>query len=412
MTPSETIWIIEPRDPLIARDGRPFGRTPGAQARSLPFPFPSTTAGGFRTHVWQQMGQPTDQEHIATIKKTAVRGPLLVELLPDNATRWMAPAPADALFFTPDTAGTDAEEQGIRKRLVPINTPDGAQTDLAGRIKHLVGLPTPDRRKPHKKAPRFWHWEQFEQWLTAPTESESPLPLSNIGHNGPQQESRTHVAIDAEKQTSKDEHLFQTHGLEFTHHHTRLALAIAVEDPTEPQDGPLSPLGGERRIVAWRKSTAGLPPIPPGLLEQVQHKHKQTCAYCRVILLTPAHFEKGWEPTWLLQTREGVEPTLQAVAIQRPQVVSGWDLAAGNGNDENGKKKPSGKPKPTRRLAPAGSVFFLKLDGEPDAIAQWVRSIWMHCISDDEQSRRDGFGLAAIGTWDGKPQSMKGVSEQ
>ncbi len=399
MTPSETIWIIEPRDPLIARDGRPFGRTPGAQARSLPFPFPSTTAGGFRTHVWQQMGQPTDQEHIATIKKTAVRGPLLVELLPDNATRWMAPAPADALFFTPDATGTDAEKQGIRKRLVPLNSPDGAQTDLAGRINHLVGLPTPDPRKPHKKAPRFWYWEQFEQWLTAPTESESPLPLADIGHNGPQQESRTHVAIDAEKQAAKETFLFQTRGLEFTHQRTRLALAIAVEDPTQPQDGPLSPLGGERRIVAWRESNEGLPAIPPGLLEQVQQQHTPAC---RVILLTPAHFEKGWEPMWLLQAREGVQPSLQAVAIQRPQVVSGWDLAAGNG----------GRSKPTRRLAPAGSVFFLTLDGAPDAIAQWVRSIWMHCVSDDEQSRRDGFGLAAIGTWDGKTQSMKGGEGQ
>ena len=44
-----TIWIIEPHDPLIVRDGRPFGPNPGVQATSLTFPFPSTTTGGVRT---------------------------------------------------------------------------------------------------------------------------------------------------------------------------------------------------------------------------------------------------------------------------------------------------------------------------------------------------------------------------
>jgi hypothetical protein len=32
---SEITWIIEPRDPLIVRDGRPFGPNPSAQAISL-----------------------------------------------------------------------------------------------------------------------------------------------------------------------------------------------------------------------------------------------------------------------------------------------------------------------------------------------------------------------------------------
>jgi CRISPR-associated protein Cmr3 len=44
-----TVWIMEPHDPLLVRDGRPFGSNPGARARSLLFPFPSTIAGGMRT---------------------------------------------------------------------------------------------------------------------------------------------------------------------------------------------------------------------------------------------------------------------------------------------------------------------------------------------------------------------------
>ncbi|MFZ2521089.1 MAG: type III-B CRISPR module-associated Cmr3 family protein, partial [Anaerolineae bacterium] len=28
-------WLIEPRDPLIFRDGRPFSASPGARAKTL-----------------------------------------------------------------------------------------------------------------------------------------------------------------------------------------------------------------------------------------------------------------------------------------------------------------------------------------------------------------------------------------
>lgn len=401
MTTPLITWIIEPRDPLIVRDGRPFGNTPGAQAVSLAFPFPSTTTGGFRAHVWRQTGCKTDSQTIDELKQVQVHGPLLVELRDDDKLCWMAPAPVDALFFEGDD--TSDLTKGIRKRLIPLDMPDGALTDLTSdnHTLHLVGMPEPDPRKPLKKPPRFWYWEKFENWLIAPEDGQA-CELAKIGHTGPEHEQRTHVALKADTQTAEEGRLFQTRGLEFTRGdtHTRLALAIAVEDTTEPHDGGLTPLGGERRMVMWRKSTQPLPGLPAGVLEQVQESRA-----CRIILLTPAHLatgDQGWLPTWLQEERDGVCPTLKAVAMQRPLVVSGWDLAA-----DNGKGKPRGKPKPTRRLAPAGSVFFLSLEGDDAAIERWVRAIWMHCISDDVQDRRDGFGLAVVGTWDGTPQHLK-----
>ncbi len=84
--------------------------------------------------------------------------------------------------------------------------------------------------------------------------------------------------------------------------------------------------------------------------------------------------------------RYGIKIDIRAIAVQRPQVVSGWDLY----------RK---KPKPSRRLAPAGTVLFLSLQGDDDAVSQWIGGTWMQCISDDEQDRRDGFGLAVLGTW-------------
>lgn len=411
-------WIIEPRDPLIVRDGRPFGPTPGARATSLSFPFPSTTTGGVRTRIGPDAQGAYSTERIDYLKSVCVRGPLLVELKSTNdedSWRWLVPAPADALLLEPEGAAqqnqtADSQKNDVlRKRLVPLVTLEGLSTNLPAKVDgkplhlNLVGQVHHSEGKPIKRVPAFWHWEKFEQWLLTPPQFEDSVGTSDLGHSGPALEARMHVSIEAKTQTADEGKLFQTRGLEFTlsgevddkgkdrriSQSRRLALAVVSEGATfEPC---IAPLGGERRMVRWRKSDLPLPDCQDALVSHVQ-EHKA----CRVILLTPACFAHGWYPTWWLAAREGVQPTLSAAAIQRPQVVSGWSL-------EKGKRGP----KPTRRLAPAGSVFFLTLAGDKEAIARWVRDIWMQNISDDEQDRRDGFGLAVVGTWDGTPQPLQ-----
>lgn len=418
-------WIIEPRDPLIVRDGKPFGPSPGARAKTLDFPFPSTTTGGVRTRAGLNKDGIFDTSKIARVKEIAVCGPLLVEMTHDSndIATWLVQAPADALLLE-----TDQPSCARRKRLVPITIEgDNYKTNLPDTML-LVGQVRHDAGKPSKQAPKYWYWERFVAWLKA-TVYDDEVAFDKLGHNGPVQESRMHVKIVPETQTTKQAKkapnteedmqaseegtLFQTYGLEFRHVCTekndvdqkgndnddekkrqrerekrystlrntkRLALAVATAN--EDVRGGIAALGGERRLMCWRESGTAFPTCPSDLVAQIQHFKA-----CRVVLLTPAHFEHGWKPTWLLQECEGVKPTLIAVAIQRPQVVSGWDLE-------------QHKPKPTRRLAPAGSVFFLKLDGTEEAITKWVDAIWMHNISDDEQSRKDGFGLAVVGVWD------------
>ena len=55
----------------------------------------------------------------------------------------------------------------------------------------------------------------------------------------------------------------------------------------------------------------------------------------------------------------------------------------------------------------AGTVMFVSLAGDRAAIERWVDATWMQCISDEEQDRRDGFGLAVLGVWDGKVRKME-----
>lgn len=389
-----TLWIIEPRDPLIFGDGKPFTAIPGSRAKSLPFPYPSTIAGCVRTRAGQDPASGRfDKRRIRELLGVDVRGPLLVEIdamdRQEVVTDWLLPAPADALLLeakTPDCA--------LRRKLSPLELPSGCVTDLAG--LSVVGASSPVKEKPHPHAPRYWRWDAYLQWLRAP--ADGLTQLATLGHDGPARESRVHVSIEARNQTALEGALFQTSGMEFvrsepSHDEHKLArsrtLALAVETEASLTDG-LDFMGGERRVVRWRHTEAGLPACPDDVRANIVAQRA-----CRMILLTPAHFQAGCLPSWALSKTTGVRVEVVGAAVPRYGAVSGWDYV-------------TGKPKPARRLAPAGSVYFLSLRGDPVALGRFVDAIWMQVVSDDlsgiedgEQARRDGFGLAIAGAWDG-----------
>lgn len=393
-------WIIEPHDSFIARDGRPFGLIPGVRAASLPFPFPSTTTGGVRTRDGSDAQGVFDIQETSRVKGLTVRGPLLVQLDQDSqVAHWFANAPADALLL--DTEPADKDNADVR-RLLPQVLPTGAHTNLPDKQLLPLYLQQSDKRKPHGYAPRFWNWERFLKWLRAP-QDEANLALADIGTNGPPRDERSHVSIQNATQTHEEGGLFQTRGLEFTKQKAkddkgdykletaaRLALAVST-DAAKINDG-VAPLGGERRLVSWRtfKPATG---VADWLNSQCPISDQIVAdRACRVVLLTPACFAAGWKPEWLINGRAGVSANgftikLKAAAMGRAQVISGWDF-----------EKPG--PKPTRRLVPAGAVFFLKLQSNDDEdIKDWIKNVWMRCVSDAAIDQRDGFGLAALGVW-------------
>ncbi len=388
-----TLYTLEPRDPLIARDGRPFGADPGAKASTLPFPMPSTIAGVTRTRAGTDKNTGLFQKSkIAQLLGQAVRGPILVNPI---TLEFFAPAPNDALML----------KDGTVKCLLPKKFPKGVISDLETDLVPVM-MQNSEQEKPNDKAPKFWYWSFFEQWLLTPEEikpkmyevtpalQNTPAELKTtdpenllIGLKALSVQTRSHVSIGHETQTAINSALFQTSGLEFIHQSDRISsaipLALAIETKLEIPN-QISPAGGERRLARWQKQHGQLPQVPQGLLEQIK-----TDSACRIILLTPAHFLQGYRPTWLLkgQTHNGIQAHLKAVACGRPAVVSGWDFV-------------KDKPKPTRRLAPAGSVYYLKLEFlENLNLQNWLDEIWLQGISDENQDRLDGFGIATIGTW-------------
>ena len=123
-----------------------------------------------------------------------------------------------------------------------------------------------------------------------------------------------------------------------------------------------------------------------------------------MILASPAIFAQGWKPGWLDHDLTGQPPgspdntkvRLVAACVGRWQAISGWSLEKGTAG-----------PKAVRRAVPARSVYcFEILEGDIAAIAE---KLWLHPVSDNEQDRRDGFGLALWGKWDWASNENGGI---
>lgn len=394
-----SVWLLAPRDPFIARDGRPAGV--GGRLTTLPFPFPSTLAGAVRTRMVAGDG-PFDltAAEADELLRLEVAGPLLAAL--DDAgdvADWLAPAPRDAQPVMAEDGSTRLLQ------LRPARRPAAGGMNLPEPLLPVMTA-TSAAGKPPDKVPIFWRWKELERWLLAPGDRER-VDLEDLGLPALPVEARTHVAIHRHSRVGIDGALFQTSGLRFLAKGPAalaprsLALAVrCTEGTVAGRQARLAerfaPLGGERRLARWTPAGQGWPELPAAVRKRIADTGRS-----RLVLLTPAVFEAGALPAWSgagLPGWSGVRATVRAACTGRAQVVSGWALAP------RGSAGPAGgQPKPTRRLAPAGSVYFLELAGTRAEREAWCDAVWLSTVSDDLADRRDGFGLAALGTWEDAP---------
>lgn len=372
-----SLWTIEPRDPLIVRDGRPNnGRSESA---TLSFPFPSTIAGLVRTRLGSDERGVFATQDLPSLLRAAIRGPLLMRL--DNGGLY-ASAPRDAAVFG-----------SVLRRLVPIEPPPGTlfDGDFTGAPVGLAPGHSGASGKP-AQSPAWWPWDLFARWLADPVALDGGDAKALLGEALAElpDEVRSHVKL-TDTWTAADGMLFATRGLRFlTPAREPLGLAVDVDSSTtegRTLRAGIGPSGGERRLARWAPATsASLPSLPERVRAALVAKTPS--ARVRVALLTPAIFEEGWKPGTapgqLLGARNGITPKLVAACVPRPETVSGWDFA-------------KRAPKKTRRLVSAGSVYWLDLVGSPDDRVRWAGEVMMTNVSDVEQDRRDGFGLAAVG---------------
>ena len=92
-------------------------------------------------------------------------------------------------------------------------------------------------------------------------------------------------------------------------------------------------------------------------------------------------------PLWALkEDLNGVKLRLLTAAIGKPVPIGGFDIRARI-------------PKKMRRAVPAGSVYYFEVEDESriNDVIQWLHN---RSVSDQEEDRRQGFGIAYIGRID------------
>ena len=381
-----TVMSLDPLAPVIVRSGRPMQH---ADADPAQFPPPSTVAGCLRT-AW---ARATDRPFGPELAQLPVVGPLL---LGDN-DQVLAPKPADALYF-----GHDAGSRRV-VRTAPQAFDSGCGTDLPGGLMPVQ--PTAQADGKPGDGPAWWSWNDLLAFRRG-----DPVPFDRLSRNGwspPKGDLRTHVSIEPTTRAARAGALFQTEGLDLgaspaAFQNGALGPAEAtVAGPAETSDGrfrllvrcdealdgTLVHLGGKRRLAALEPEPEDRWPAPPdGWLERIG----RTRGLC-LTLLTPAAFSAGYRPGWLDDTLTGRPPgagrlmlRLRAAAVGRWQPHSGWDLARR-------------RPKPARKLVPAGTTYWFDVLGACDTDS--LGELWLASVCDDEQDRRDGFGLTLPGPW-------------
>ncbi|MDR1376457.1 MAG: type III-B CRISPR module-associated protein Cmr3 [Synergistaceae bacterium] len=381
---------IQPIDPLISRDSRPFGQGQGTKIRSLEWLTPSVVCGSLRTSVGKSVGS-FDVQKLKSIK---VRGPFL-----ECEKSLYFPRPLD--FVTDQSMSNGGSISGYAIRPKALNPEDGVtEMPLGLDPTFAQDLPEEDFKPEH--VPAFWSADAMSRWLAGELAREGRFSLpSSDCLEGPAKDERVHVGICSETGASEDSLLFSTTGLDFKVKRegekiSQMSISIEVEPPEDYREtiekklSPLHVLGGERRLAEWRLLENTKNTIkgwtPPRISETTR---------LRMILATPAIFSQGWLPGWIDKgTKEGTIPgtnvkvSLVSAVIGRWVPISGWSYETGHSG-----------PKPLRRMVPAGSVYFLKAIDAQSFDSTLFESLWLRSVCDDAQDRNDGFGAALWGTW-------------
>ena len=378
--------VVTPRDPLILRDGRPFGQVGTPQTGALNWPRPGTLMGMARTYLGRlrkaDFFENGDEKwaNIEAIRQIGLEWYLPGEISPERGkAEIFLPAPADAVLFPADNRKEALEIVRMKPR--EVSSSEGTDLDWPG-----WEFPWLERDgKPARETPAFWRWSYFKAWMN--NGKLDAMTAGELGPAAPEREERTHVTISPETGSAEDSRLFTTLGARFAKNAVIAArLSVGAEDDLPKRD--IAALGGDRRpaFVEWGADQVQWP-TPPEKLDPGRG--------LRLFLITPGIFEKGWLPSFLAETRGGnfrevpetkVRLRLRSACVPRWQPGHGWDMTIGK----------DGAPKPMRKMVPAGAVYFVEVDGDRE---EAMRTLWNRSLCEAEQDRRDGLGRVLAGNW-------------
>lgn len=131
-------------------------------------------------------------------------------------------------------------------------------------------------------------------------------------------------------------------------------------------------LGAENKLASFKELTRGLitrPSIAFG-----------TDTDFKIYIATPAIFINGYYPTEIFKKAK-VEVELLTCAVGKYLNVGGFDM----------QKR---EPKPMQKAVPAGSVYYCRM--RSGNLHDLLIELQREGISETEQSRKEGFGIAYL----------------
>lgn len=386
---------LTPRDGLFLKDGRGWFTSESGRAGSLGWPFAGTVRGALRTclgHARERsLGRALTRDEWLPLNENlhvdAVL-PLCREIglsVSSASRRW--PAPRDAVIFVGD--------EHVRP-LKPVHRSDAATIPLeespeavaAERLQH----PSPGTMsgKP-VTMPSWWCDETFTAWLCGMPVSTAAI--APAGH--PVSRIQTHVTIDPSTGAAVDGGLFSstvveplTRGVGGKAHEWAVA-ALGRGFRAADVNGRRVRLGGDGRIA----TIDAVPDDVFSMPEPLRRVFASGSRGLRMLVVGHTSFARGWLPDWLT-ARDGAfvgempgvgAVVLRAACVGRPIHVSGWDMAAG-------------RPKPTRRLTPAGSVYFFEKCGGGAFTAADAEALWLRAIGEGSMPG-EATGAVVPGVW-------------
>lgn len=409
------MWIwIDPFDVVLFRDGRPFNAGEGGHVRSQFPPMPNTLMGIIRTtilvqalaktgqtlHDWQNGGaRPSLKALLGYSSRTPgtlqAKGPLVARR-EEGTVRPYLPMPLDVLA---QEAGT-----GMFHLLAPGADP------IPGMSSEPLTRPlwsadeSPGSAEAGERSFTVLR-ESLRGYLRGEKEG-GAIGLTTVESDDLfQRERRLGIRLDNTRRVSEE-------GMLYTAEMVRTAadsgLLVCLEgadafweEENLPREGLLA-LGGERR--AGRYQLLG-PDIDTHIesLKNLIAVESEAARRFKLYLVTPASFQPeagrpGWLPDMVGSPRyeDGVssymcrsdplEFRLVGAAVGKPMAVSGWSLS-------------HERPNASRRLVPAGSVYYFEL--ERGSFSDVLERFWFKSMLADQKSEdaRAGFGITLVGRW-------------
>jgi CRISPR-associated protein Cmr3 len=393
-----TAIFIEPLDVLLFRDGKPFTGGEDHLARSVFPPPPSTVYAAIRSHVLShrfgrfeafkegadvppavtaEIGSPTTfgTLELRRLLVARRRGPEDARVIPVES---VYPMPNDVVVIK----GT-----GQHALLRPADQ-FPVQTNLPPGLRHLWL-----REDAHLEAATGWLTEKgMQRYLDDDAHSSDSFFAADEVIAGDRireeiftREERTGIARDRARRSVR-------HGLLYSVEYVRLKSGVGLfaefEGTTLLPDSGTIALGGDRRPAHYQPAR-----VSELELQKIARRIQERRRF-KLVLVTPALFERGWRPGWIEErtlegSRGNVRVRLVAVALGKPIGIGGFDLVKQH-------------PKPVHRFVPAGSVYFFELlEGDADSV---IRAFHNKSISEDvetfPETARQGFGHSVIGAWE------------